>query len=177
MYKPPSNKKSGSSRGRSRTRSRVQPGEEKDDKDKKESKGNFIMNVVHGFFNRIDPLNLTYTETVNQTARGVQGTVPIGYKFGWRSDHGLSQDSASIGSNTGSFDHKQDVSLRSGFKLTKKQVSVFLSAKMFLKPSVDQEWNKDPSRGIFYPGEKNWIKAFRFLVGACGCQDLKSGPF
>ena len=126
VYKPPSSKKSGSSQGRSRTRSRVQPEGENDDKDNKEGKGNFILNAVHGFFNRIDPLNITYTETVNRTARGVQGAVPVGYRFGWQSDHGLSQDSASIGSNIGNFDHKQDISLRSGFKLTKK-TSVSLS--------------------------------------------------
>jgi len=126
VYKPPSSKKSGSSQGRSRTRSRVQPEGENDDKDNKEGKGNFILNAVHGFFNRIDPLNITYTETVNRTARGVQGAVPVGYRFGWQSDHGLSQDSASIGSNIGNFDHKQDISLRSGFKLTKK-TSISLS--------------------------------------------------
>ena len=120
VYKPPSSKNTGSSRGRTRTRTRVQPEDGKNNEDKNEDKGNVILNVFHGFLNRFDPLNLTYTETVNRTAKAVQGTVPIGYKFGWQSEHGLSQDSESIGSNTGSYDHKQDVSLRSGFKLTKK---------------------------------------------------------
>jgi len=126
VYKPPSSQKSGSSRSRGRTRTRVESENKQEDKGEKDKKGNLILNVVHGFFNRFDPLNLTYTETVNRTAKGVQGDVPIGYRFGWQSEHGLSQDSASIGSNLGSFDHKQDVSLRSGFKLTKK-TSVNLS--------------------------------------------------
>ena len=44
--------------------------------------------------------------------------MPIGYKFGWIPEHGLNQ-SEEVGSNLGSWDHKRDGSIRSGFKLTR----------------------------------------------------------
>ena len=44
--------------------------------------------------------------------------MPIGYKFGWIPGHGLEQ-SEEVGTNTGSWDHKRDGSLRSGIKLSR----------------------------------------------------------
>ena len=55
---------------------------------------------------------------MNRTANQIIGEVPTGYKFGWLPDHNLEQ-SNEVGSNLGSWDHKRDGSIRSGFKLTR----------------------------------------------------------
>ena len=119
IYKPKSAKKTSSanrSRGRSRNRSRSQP-----EKKKEETKGKASfnpLNVVHGFFKRINPVSLSYTETLNRSANQIIGEVPTGYKFGWLPYHDLDQ-SSEVGSNLGSWDHKRDASIRSGLKLSR----------------------------------------------------------
>ena len=120
VYKPKSSKKPGNvnrSRGtRSRNRSRTQP-EKKKQEEKAKTSFN-PMNVVHGLFKRINPISLSYTETLNRSANQIIGSVPIGYKFGWLPDHNLDQ-SSQVGSNLGSWDHKRDASIRTGVKLTR----------------------------------------------------------
>ena len=120
VYKPKSSKKPGNvnrSRGtRSRNRSRTQP-EKKKQEEKAKTSFN-PMNVVHGLFKRINPISLSYTETLNRSANQIIGSVPIGYKFGWLPDHNLDQ-SSEVGSNLGSWDHKRDASIRTGVKLTR----------------------------------------------------------
>jgi len=120
IYKPKSSKKKGNSnrsRGmRSRNRSRTQP--EKKEQEEKTKKSFNPMNVVHGLFKRINPISLSYTETLNRSANQIIGSVPIGYKFGWLPDHDLDQ-SSEVGSNLGSWDHKRDASIRTGVKLTR----------------------------------------------------------
>ena len=76
------------------------------------------MILVHGLFKKINPISISYTENLNRSANQVIGDVPIGYKFGWIPEHGLNQ-SEEVGSNLGSWDHKRDGSIRSGFKLTR----------------------------------------------------------
>ena len=61
----------------------------------------------------MNPLNISYTENVNKTGMGVLGEIPLGYRLGLMREHGLDY-STLVGSNTGNFDHKRDLSLRSG---------------------------------------------------------------
>jgi hypothetical protein len=120
IYKPKSSKKTGNANRsrnmRSRNRSRTQP--EKKEQQEKTKKSFNPMNVVHGLFKRINPISLSYTETLNRSANQIIGSVPIGYKFGWLPDHDLDQ-SSEVGSNLGSWDHKRDASIRTGVKLTR----------------------------------------------------------
>ena len=67
---------------------------------------------------KINPISLSYTETLNRTANQIIGEVPTGYKFGWLPEHDLDQ-STEVGSNLGKWDHKRDGSIRSGLKLTR----------------------------------------------------------
>jgi cell surface protein SprA len=76
------------------------------------------MSLVHGLFKKINPISVSYTETLNRTANQILGEVPVGYKFGWLPYHDLEQ-SSEVGSNLGSWDHKRDGSIRSGIKLTR----------------------------------------------------------
>ena len=117
VYKPKSNVKKG---GRSRTaRSRSRNTKQPSAKENTGSKTKFNpLIIVHGIFKKINPISISYTETLNRTANQVIGDVPSGYKFGWLPDHGLNQ-SEEVGSNLGSWDHKQDGSIRSGIKLTR----------------------------------------------------------
>ncbi len=119
IYKPSSKSRgrSNNSRSRSRTRSRVPEKTIKKTlgKSKKENKS---LNFIHGMINKINPISLSYTETLNRTANQIIGTVPSGYKFGWLPDHNLEQ-SSEAGSNLGRWDHKRDGSIRSGLKLTR----------------------------------------------------------
>ena len=115
VYKPPKSKRSSGSRGRQRGRS--------DDNSKKKEEpnkeGNSVLTFLHGMIGRIDPISFGYTENLNRTGNGILGTVPTGYKFGWLPDHGL-PNAENVGTNTGNRDHKQDITFRSGLKLTKK---------------------------------------------------------
>ena len=119
IYKPKKSSRSQSkSRGRnSRSRSRssnIQ--KEKKDTDKKASFN--PLQYVHSLTKKINPISLSYTETLNRSANQIIGEVPTGYKFGWLPDHGLEQ-SQEVGSNLGTWDHKRDGSVRSGIKLTR----------------------------------------------------------
>ena len=119
IYKPKSAKKTSSanrSRGRSRNRSRSQPEKKKEETKAKTSFN--PLNTLHGFFKRINPVSLSYTETLNRSANQIIGEVPTGYKFGWLPYHDLDQ-SSEVGSNLGSWDHKRDASIRSGLKLSR----------------------------------------------------------
>ena len=119
IYKPKSAKRTSSanrSRGRSRNRSRSQPEKKKEETKAKTSFN--PLNTLHGFFKRINPVSLSYTETLNRSANQIIGDVPTGYKFGWLPYHDLDQ-SSEVGSNLGSWDHKRDASIRSGLKLSR----------------------------------------------------------
>jgi len=114
LYKPPATKKAKQG-GRSRRR----PGKQKEEKPTKERKGNKPLTFIHGLFNKINPISISYNETLNRSANKVLGEVPTGYKFGWLPDHGL-EHAENTGTNLGNWDHKINGTLRSGFKLTKK---------------------------------------------------------
>ena len=120
FYKPPrknsrSNVRSRGSRSRTRSRNSQQNNELKKEKETKEIKS---LIYVHGLINKINPISLSYTETLNRSANQVIGDVPVGYKFGWVPSHGLEQ-SEEVGSNFGSWDHKRDGSVRTGLKLSR----------------------------------------------------------
>ena len=122
IIKPKSQTKSRSSgrtgNARSRSRSRNAPGPKVKDQKKDSKKGFNPLNTIHGLFKKISPVSISYTETLNRSANQIIGDVPTGYKFGWIPEHGLEQ-SAEVGSNLGSWDHKRDGSLRSGLKLSR----------------------------------------------------------
>ena len=119
LYKPPSKSKRNTTKTRN-SRSRGKVTSENNTKKKKETKEIKSLTFIHGLIDKVNPISLSYTETLNRSANQVIGTVPSGYKFGWIPDHGLSYDTTKVGTNTGNRDHKQDITFRSGLKLTKK---------------------------------------------------------
>ena len=115
IYKPPSKVK------KSRSRSRINKTSNKLNEEKKSGsrkKDNKILTYIHSFFEKINPISLNYTETLNKSANQVIGEIPLGYRFGWLPDHNLDQ-SSEVGTNIGNWDFKQDGSIRSGFKLSR----------------------------------------------------------
>ena len=120
IYKPTSSSqgKSGSRSRGSRSRSRSSSQKEEKSESKKQSGKLNPLKWVHSFFKKINPISLSYTETLNRSAKQVIGDIPSGYKFGWLPEHGLEQ-SSQIGSNLGTWDHKRDGSIRSGLKLSR----------------------------------------------------------
>ena len=121
VHKPKSSSRnrSGSKSRGSRSRNRNNNNSKKEVQTKKTEKNKLNpMILVHGLFKKINPISISYTENLNRSANQVIGDVPIGYKFGWIPEHGLNQ-SEEVGSNLGSWDHKRDGSIRSGFKLTR----------------------------------------------------------
>ena len=78
-----------------------------------------LLAGFHKILKKVNPINMTYSSNLNRTGIGVQGDVPIGYKFGWLPDHGL-QHSESIGTNTGQWNLMRNLSLRSGFAISTK---------------------------------------------------------
>ena len=119
IYKPKSTQK-GKSGSRSRgSRSRKpQKNKEKSVGEKKKKPNLNPLAILHGLFKKINPISVSYTENLNRTANQIIGDVPTGYKFGWLPEHGLEQ-SPEVGSNLGSWDHKRDGSIRSGFKVSR----------------------------------------------------------
>ena len=118
LYKPPSSNTRNTGRtrnSRSRTRGKSEANNTKNKKETKEIKS---LTFIHGLIDKINPISLSYTETLNRSANQVIGDVPAGYKFGWIPEHGL-QQSEEVGTNLGSWDHKRDGSLRSGLKLSR----------------------------------------------------------
>lgn len=83
-----------------------------------------ILVKIHSLSKRISPINLSYTENLSRTGQGVQGTVPLGYKFGWFPEHGLAH-SEKVGTSTGNWNHKRDLTVRSGLRLSKSITTSF----------------------------------------------------
>jgi cell surface protein SprA len=88
------------------------PVEDKNDRGRK--KRNRAVDLIK----KISSVNITYTENLNRAGLGVQGVVPTGYKFGWLPDHGL-KHSEKIGVNTGDWQFKRTMAVRSSISLTK----------------------------------------------------------
>ena len=118
FYKPPTKKRTGKRRTRT-SRSREETEEPNNGKStKKESKEFKSLSFIHGLFDKVNPISVSYTETLNRSANQIIGEVPMGYKFGWLPNHGLEQ-SDEVGTNLGNWDHKRDGSIRSGIKVSR----------------------------------------------------------
>ena len=112
------------------------------------------MTFAHGLLKKINPINFSYSENLTRTGRGVIGDVPLGYRFGWEPDHGLSH-SERIGSDIGAWDHKRDFSLRSGFNLTRSiSTSLNYSQNVSTTRSGSGTEQRNMSRDYFAYGEK-----------------------
>ncbi len=117
IYKPPSSKKQ--TRGRRRRGRGGSEGDKPKEQNTTEKNDIPVLTFFHSMTKKIDPISFTYKETFNRGGNGVLGDVPTGYKFGWLGDHGL-EHSSSVGTNIGNWDHKQDLTLRSGLKPIKR---------------------------------------------------------
>jgi len=158
FYKP--NQKKTSSTTRPRGGTNIEPDETKQKKGNSES---IILKSIYGLLKKVNPINLTFTESLTRTGNGIQGEVPIGYKFGWLPDHGLNH-AENVGSNVGNWDKTLDFAIRSGVKPI-KNLNVTLSYAQSLSHSssgagIDQ-WNitrdylgygKDMTEGFPFSG-------------------------
>ncbi len=123
IYKP-SGQKASTQKKRGRGRGKAKKEEPETVAEPEEKKDNVILSAIHSFTSSINPISLSYTENLNRTGQGVQGEVPLGYKFGGLPDHGLSH-SDKVGTNTGTWNHKRDLSVRSGLRLAKNITTSF----------------------------------------------------
>jgi len=121
FYKPPA-KAPPPSRRRRRPRPSTAPKPET----KPAQKEIPVLTKLHTVMKKVSPINFTYTENLNRTSRGVQGDVPLGYRFGWLPEHGLPYDTVTVGSNVGTWDHKRDLSLRSGINFSRNISTSFI---------------------------------------------------
>ena len=118
VYKPKSSSRSNTGSRGSRSRSRSSSKKQETKETKKQSSKLNPLKWVHSMVRKINPISLSYTETLNRSAKQVLGDIPSGYKFGWLPDHGLDQ-SPQVGSNLGTWDHKREGTVRSGLKLSR----------------------------------------------------------
>jgi hypothetical protein len=123
IYKP-SGQKASTQKKRGRGRGKAKKEEPEISPEPEEKKDNVILFSIHSFTSSINPISISYTENLNRTGQGVQGEVPLGYKFGGLPDHGLSH-SDKVGTNTGTWNHKRDLSVRSGLRLAKNITTSF----------------------------------------------------
>jgi len=124
------------------------------DAEKEKSKLGFL-GLTHKILKKINPINMTYSSNLNRTGLGVQGEVPVGYKFGWTSEHGLPH-SENVGTNTGQWNFVRNLSIRSGFAIsTKAKVSLNYIQELGINRTggTDLEIHSS-SRNYFAYGEK-----------------------
>ena len=124
FYTPPSSKKSSektSQRTRSRGLASLDIDDEKDsekkvsESKKKKVRDNFILERIYEQTKKIEPMNITISNVANITDNGINGDVPITYKFGFDKD--LNIDSVpEVGFNTGSDDIKKTFTARTGIR-------------------------------------------------------------
>jgi len=154
MFYNPLTKKSistGSTRRRGRAKDKEK---ELDESAKPEQKENAFLTSLHNIVRKVNPINISYTENLNRTGRGVQGTVPMGYKFGWLPEHGL-EHAADVGSDQGAWDHKRDFSVRTGLNLT-RNISTSLNYAQNISTTIGASniEQRSMSRDHIFWGEK-----------------------
>jgi len=109
---------------------------------------------MHGVFKKVNPINISYTENLNRTGRGIQGEVPTGYKFGWLPEHGLDH-AVEVGSDQGGWDHKRDFSIRTGLNLSRNiSTSVNFAQNISTTIGASNIEQRSMSRDHLFWGEK-----------------------
>ena len=152
FYKPPSKSSSRTESNRRRGRGKAKEKEIKETKT--EQKENAFLTSLHGIIRKVNPISFSYTENLNRTGRGVQGTVPTGYKFGWLPEHELDHAN-NIGSDLGTWDHKRDFSVRSGLNLTRNiSTSMNYSQNISITIGASNVEQRSMSRDYLFWGEK-----------------------
>jgi hypothetical protein len=152
FYKPPS--KSSSRTESNRRRGRGKAKEKEIEETKTEQKENAFLTSLHGIIRKVNPISFSYTENLNRTGRGVQGTVPTGYKFGWLPEHELDHAN-NIGSDLGTWDHKRDFSVRSGLNLSRNiSTSINYAQNISTTIGASNVEQRSMSRDYLFWGEK-----------------------
>ena len=152
FYKPPSHNTRRSTGTRRRGRSK--PKTDEVEEQKEEQKENKFLTSMHGVFKKVNPINISYTENLNRTGRGIQGEVPTGYKFGWLPEHGLDH-AVEVGSDQGGWDHKRDFSIRTGLNLSRNiSTSVNFAQNISTTIGASNIEQRSMSRDHLFWGEK-----------------------
>ena len=173
VYKPPAKKKPSSTRGRRRRG--VPPPKEPETKEKKQ-KDIPVLTYFHKLLQKVNPISISYTENLNRTGNSVLGKVPTGYKFGWLPDHGL-KHSEQVGTNTGNWDYKRDLTTRSGLKLTRNvNLSFNYSQNVSTTKSGSGVSLRSISRDYFSYGER-LEKGFPFVGWSMRLTGVEKLPF
>ncbi len=144
FYTPPSSKKSSektSQRTRSRGLASLDIEDEKDsekkvnESNKKKVRDNFILERIYEQTKKIEPMNITISNVANITDNGINGDVPIAYKFGFDKD--LNIDSVpEVGFNTGSDDIKKTFTARTGIRFN-PQTSLTVSFNESISSNIN----------------------------------------
>lgn len=142
-----------------RTRSRSRQTE--DVELEKKTRSRRFVSATNKVLKKIDPISLIYSQTLGRSARAVlldtltpgysePGHVPIGYRFGWLPDHGM-YHSDRVGTNTGAWDYRRDMTMRSGLKPINNL-------------SVTWNYNQNISSTISSTGLERWTLTRDYLL-------------
>jgi len=174
FYKPPS--KSSSRTESNRRRGRDKTKEKEIEETKTDQKENAFLTSFHGIIKKVNPISFSYTENLNRTGRGVQGTIPTGYKFGWLPDHELSH-ADNIGSDLGAWDHKRDFSVRSGLNFT-RNISTSMNYAQNISTTIGASnvEQRSMSRDYLFWGEK-LEEGFPFFGWSLRWTGVEKWPF
>ena len=81
----------------------------------KKRNNNLFLDQAYEWSKKIDPLSFTINNTTNLSSNGIQGSVPLKYRFGFSDSHGL-EYAPEVGLNTGIDDVKKSLSIRGGIR-------------------------------------------------------------
>lgn len=80
---------------------------------------NLFMERIYAQSKKIEPLTFTINNTRNEISNGINGDVPLAYRFGLKNNLGI-QSVGEVGLNTGSEDYKKSLNIRSGIRFNQQ---------------------------------------------------------
>ena len=84
-------------------------------KENKKIKNSLLIEKIYQMSKKVEPLSVVINTTTNRTGNGVNGDVPLSYRFGFSDSHGL-ENAPELGLNTGAEDIKKSLSIRTGIR-------------------------------------------------------------
>ena len=108
---------------------------ENQNKEKRKINNNRFMERLYQISKKIEPVNIAINNNTNRNGNGVQGDVPLSYRFGFSDSHGL-ESAPEIGLNTGAEDIKKSLSIRTGVRLN-QNTSLSLSFSESISSNIN----------------------------------------
>lgn len=111
--------------------------EEKSNKtnDKKTLKNNFALERIYNESKKIEPLAITISNITTKVSNGINGDIPLSYRFGLKNNLGL-ESVPEVGLNTGNEDIKKSFSARTGIRFS-PQSSLMVSFNESISSNIN----------------------------------------